>query len=43
MKQRILCFEGLDHPDFDVKECVPSGDTRFLKMDFTTISPGTER
>ena len=42
MKQRILCFEGLNHPDFDVKECVPSGDTRFLKMDFTTISPGTE-
>lgn len=42
MKQRILYFEGLDHPGFEEKEIASGSGMRFLTMDFSTVSPGTE-
>lgn len=42
MKQRILYFEGLDHPGFEAKEITSGDGMRHLTMDFTTVSPGTE-
>ncbi len=42
MKQRILYFDGLEHPAFDEREFTPAPEGRNLTLDFTTVSPGTE-